>query len=195
MAALAIAGALTILIVALASELVYDRQTVGLRVGLDSTTRIIAASTQTLLLASAATLAALWRGRHGFGAPALALAMMAMLVAPLYALFAWMDPVHTANSGIGEILISPWGARCLMIAGLVGTIVLSAFTLALHRAVPVATRSRAAAIGACAGAWAGLAVFAFCPSGDQQHVFLGHVLPIAGLTALGALLLPRWLRP
>jgi Negative regulator of sigma F len=193
-AALAIAGALSVLIVALASALVYGEQAVGLRIGVASTTKIIAASVLTVGLASAATVAALWRGGHGFGAPALSLALTAMLVAPLYALFGWISPVHVTNAALGAVVISPWGTRCVMIASLVGATVLVAFTLALQRAVPVAVGSRAAAIGASAGAWAGLAVFVFCPSGDQAHLFSGHVLPIVGLTAIGALAAPRWLQ-
>jgi hypothetical protein len=159
-----------------------------------STTKIITASALTAGLASAVTVAALWRGGHGFGAPAFSLALTALLVAPLYALFGWFSPVHVTNAGLGAVAISPWGARCVTIAALVGTSVLFAFTLALRRAVPVGVGSRAAAIGAAAGAWAGLAVFVFCPSGDQVHLLSGHVLPIVGLTAIGALAAPRWLQ-
>jgi hypothetical protein len=91
--------------------------------------------------------------------------------------------------------ISPWGARCFLIAGIVGVAVLAGFTRILRRAVPVATRLRAAVLGAAAGSWSGLAVFAFCPSGDQRHLLFGHVLPILVLIGIAALTLCRRLRP
>ena len=79
--ALAIAGVLTILIVALASALVYGQQAVGLRIGVASTTKIFAACALTVALAGAATVVALWRGGNGFGASALSLTLTAILVA------------------------------------------------------------------------------------------------------------------
>jgi hypothetical protein len=194
-AALAVAGAMFILIVCIASDFVYDQQAVGLWLGVESLPRLIATSVLATVLAATVTVAALWRGRHGCGAPELTLMTSALLAAPMYALITLIEPVHTSNAGVSHVAISPWGTRCLLIAALVGSIVLSALTLALQRAAPVATRSRAASIGACAGAWAGLAVFIFCPSGDQQHLFFGHVLPLVGFTALGALVSPRLLRP
>ena len=59
---------------------------------------------------------------------------------------------------------------------------LAIFAVALRRAVAVASGLRGAALGAAAGAWGGLAVFAFCPSGETQHLLVGHVLPVALFT-------------
>jgi hypothetical protein len=67
--------------------------------------------------------------------------------------------------------------------------------VALRRAVAVAIRPRGAALGAAAGAWGGLAVFVFCPSGEPQHLLIGHVLPIALFTLLGGVALTKVLRP
>jgi hypothetical protein len=39
------------------------------------------------------------------------------------------------------------------------------------------------------GAWAGLGVFTFCPSGDQLHLLVGHVLPMFPVTLVAALTL------
>jgi hypothetical protein len=69
------------------------------------------------------------------------------------------------------------------------------FAVALRRAVAVASGLRGAAIGAAAGAWGGLAVFVFCPSGELQHLLVGHVLPIALCTLLGGIALSSVLRP
>jgi Protein of unknown function (DUF1109). len=73
--------------------------------------------------------------------------------------------------------------------------VLAIFAVALRRAVAVASGLRGGALGAAAGAWGGLAVFAFCPSGETQHLLVGHVLPIALFTLLGGVVLSRALRP
>ena len=73
--------------------------------------------------------------------------------------------------------------------------VLAIFAVTLRRAVAVASGLRGAALGAAAGAWGGLAVFAFCPSGELQHLLVGHVLPVALFTLLGGIGLARALRP
>ena len=190
--AISIACAATFLIVIAASQLVYAEWAAGLSVAVDSRSSVLAVGAATLLLASVATLGAVWRNRGGFGLPSAALAAIAVLVAPVYAIFSVLFAQHVPSS---HVVVSPWGVRCLAIAALIGTIALVAFGWALRRAAPEATGGRAAAVGACAGAWAGVAVFFFCPSADQQHLLLGHVLPVAALTVAGALLLPKALRP
>ena len=66
---------------------------------------------------------------------------------------------------------------------------------ALRRSAPVASRLRGAALGAAAGAWAGLGIFIYCPATEYHHLLVGHVLPIAALTLLGLAAIPRALRP
>jgi hypothetical protein len=190
--AICIACVATFLIVNVASQIVYGEWAAGVSVAVDSRSNIVGVSAYVLLLAAMATLSAVWRGRGGFGLPLAALAALATLVTPLYASLTLLFSKHVPS---GAVVVSPWGARCLAIAALVGIIVLVAFRWALHRAVPEATVGRAAAIGASAGAWAGLAVFFFCPSAAQQHLLLGHVLPVAAITIVGALVLPKALRP
>src|SRR5262249_14872938 len=84
---------------------------------------------------------------------------------------------------------------CIVIAAAVGGLATAAYAVALRRAVPVATRSRAAALGAVAGCWAGLAVFFFCPAYDLFHLLVGHLLPILCPTLVRAVALPPALRP
>jgi hypothetical protein len=105
------------------------------------------------------------------------------------------QPLHSGADVVGAVHISPWGVRCAVISGVVGLGVMAAFVVALRRAVPVASRLRAAALGAASGAWAGLAVFLFCPSGDRLHLLLGHALPVALLTLTGLLVAPARIRP
>lgn len=190
--AISVACAATFIVVITASQLVYGEWAAGLSVAVDPRSSVLVVGAHLLLIASIATLAAVWRNRGGFGPPRAALAASAVMVTPVYASFTVLFAQHVPS---GNVVVSPWGARCLAIAALVGTIALVVFGWALRRAAPEATASRAAAIGACAGAWAGVAVFFFCPSADQQHLLLGHVLPIAVLTIVGAMLLPKVLRP
>lgn len=180
----------------IASDLVYHRQAVGLDVdGAQSTVQLLVMLLSLAGMTGVATLFAAWRGSRGFGAGAVSLALVASLVTPLYAAVTLVRPLHLHDAAITGVVISPWGVRCAVIAGVVGLTVMASFVTALRRAVPVATRLRGAVLGAAAGAWAGLSVFVFCPSGDQQHLIAGHVLPVLVLTLIGALATPRLLRP
>ena len=194
---LALAAALlvaaTVLLVA--SRVVYQRYAPGLEVGTQSTSHLLLVVFLLVALTLASSLVALWRSRSGLGSSVLPPALAAGLVGPLYALLVLGSPVHVHDPDVLSVEISPWGLRCLVIATIVGLFVLASFTAALRRAVPAANRLRGASLGAAAGAWAGLTVFMFCPSGDYQHLFVGHVLPIVAFTILGSALLPRVLRP
>ena len=186
---------LTTAVVMTASEVVYERQAVGLEVAMQSAFQLRLMLVLLGALTLASTLVAVWRGRSGFGPGVVVLAVVAGLVTPLYALLVLENPVHAHDPGVPSVEISPWGLRCLVISAIVGLFVLAGFSAALRRAVPVASRLRGASLGAAAGAWAGLAVFIFCPSGDFQHILVGHVLPIGAFTLAGAVALPRVLRP
>mgnify|MGYP003577183868 FL=1 len=195
----ALALAATVFIVAIvlltASELVYDRQAVGLDVDLRSTSHLWSVLFLIVGLTLVSTLIAVSQGRSGLGPGVLSLGLVAGLVAPVYALLVLESPVHAHDAGELAVEISPWGLRCLLIATIVGMFVLVSFAAALRRAVPTASRIRGAALGAAAGAWAGLTVFMFCPSSEYQHLLVGHVLPIVAFTILGSAVLPRALRP
>ena len=193
--ALVFALAVTLVTVLVASQMVYGQTAAGLQLGLQTTSRLVWVSGMLLILTCAATAIALWRGRTGFGASAALLVFIAALVTPLYALLTVPNSVHAPDFAIASVDVSPFGIRCFALAVFVGVAVLASFAIALHRAVPVASYLRSAVLGAAAGAWAGLAVFGFCPSGDRLHLVIGHVLPIAALTALGLGTLPRFLRP
>lgn len=190
--AILLACAITALVIVGASQIVYAEWAAGVSVAVLSRSSIVTAGAIVIALAAISTLAAMWRGREGFGPPVSTLVAIALLVTPMYAVATTLFAQHALSS---EVVVSPWGARCLLIATVVGATVLATFGWALHRAVPEATTGRAAVLGACAGAWAGVAVFFFCPSADHQHLLLGHVLPIAAFTMIGALMLPRVLRP
>jgi hypothetical protein len=191
--ALIVASCLTAAVILIMSELVYQRLGVGLYLSAHSKPRVLIVFCGLTGLLLAATFVALSRGPRGFGLGFVSLAAVAALVAPVYAALVLASPVHT-DAGVTAVYISPLGGRCLAIAMIVGVLVLACFTVALRRSAPVASWLRGGTLGAAAGAWAGLGIFIFCPSGDPQHLLLGHVLPVAVLTLLGFIVIPRVIR-
>jgi hypothetical protein len=148
-----------------------------------------------LLLAGMATGIALVPGRRGLGSKVTLLAIAAVAVAPLYTLITNVAPLGTAAGDAAARLLHPLGLPCASVALAVGLVALAAFGVALRRAVPAAPVNRAAALGAAAGAWAGVALFLQCPAKDALHLLVGHSLPVAAFSVLGAVALPRLLRP
>jgi hypothetical protein len=67
--------------------------------------------------------------------------------------------------------------------------------IALRRAVPVRSRTVAAAIGAAGGALGGLMLHFHCPIADRLHVGFVHGGLVALSAGLAMLVLPRALRP
>lgn len=197
-AAFAIMPVLTALVVLVASEIVYRQPAAGLGIDVASTAGMLTALVLLAGLALASTAFALWQGRSGLGVGATWLVSIAALVVPVYAALTLVRPLHSGAADdvtLTGVAISPWGLRCLLIATVVSASALAFFAGALRRAVAVASGLRGAALGAAAGAWGGLAVFAFCPSGEWQHLLVGHVLPIAVFTLVGGLAVIRTLRP
>src|SRR5262245_28338556 len=188
LAAFAIVPALTVLVVLIASEWLYGRPTAGLEIDVASPGAFAIVFALLAGLTLAATLSAVSQGRRGFGIAAAWLVSIAGLVAPVYAALTVLQPLHSGAAddlALTGVAISPWGWRCIFIATIVSASTMAIFAVALRRAVAVATGLRGAALGAAAGAWGGLAVFVFCPSGELQHLLVGHVLPIALFTLLG----------
>jgi hypothetical protein len=194
--AVSLAAGMAGAVVVLASQLDYHRFASGLEVAVSSAPYLLTVLLLLVALTFVATLIALWRGRSGLGSGAIALFLATGLVAPIYAALVLVTPVHMqADEAVSsDVAISRWGLRCLVISAVVGLMVLTAFTAALRRSIPTASRLRGAAIGAAAGAWAGLSVFIFCPSGDLLHILVGHILPIVALTLVGIVSIPRILR-
>jgi hypothetical protein len=196
-ATLAIVPALTTVVVLIASTLVYGQPAAGLDVDVPSSAAALTILALLIGLALASTVFALWQGPSGLGIASMWLISITALVAPVYAALTVLQPLHSGAADevtLTGVAISPWGLRCIFIASVVGVGVVATFAVALRRAVAVAVGLRGAALGAAAGAWAGLAVFAFCPSGDLQHLLVGHVLPIALLTLLGVRIFQGWIR-
>ncbi len=147
-----------------------------------------------LLIAGVVTGVALAPGRRGLGPKALLLIAATLVVAPLYTLVSAVHPLRSPAGDAAARALHPEGLPCALVAFGVGGLALAAFGLALWRAVPVAPVLRGAALGAAAGAWAGLALFLQCPAYETMHIFVGHVLPVAAFAVAGAVVLPRLLR-
>jgi hypothetical protein len=194
--AVSLAAAMAGAVIMLASQLVYHRYASGLEVAVRSAHYLLEVLFLLVALTLVATVIAMWRGRNGLGSGAISLYLASGLVAPLYAALVVVSPVHmhTGEAVLSDVTSSPWGLRCLVISAIVGLLVLATFTVALRRSIPTASGLRGAAIGTAAGAWAGLGVFIFCPSGDLVHMLIGHILPIVALTLLGVVSIPRILR-
>ena len=192
-AALVAVPCVTAAALAIASQVVYRHQAVGLDVEAGAAGHMLVVLCSLAAVAIGATFVALRRSRDT--SDVVRLIVAASVVVPLYAVLTLVSPLHAHAAPPFGVDISPWGARCLVLAGVVGGLTLAAFTAALRRAVPSASGLRGAALGAAAGAWAGLTVFIFCPSGELSHLVIGHVLPVLALTLAGLFAIPRVLRP
>lgn len=150
-----------------------------------------------VVITLAATAIATRSGRHGLGSAAPLLGATAGVVAPAYFAAEVLWPLRSDDAAAIEAAarLHPWGLPCVVIAATIGAVALVALTWGLRHAVPVASRSRGAALGAASGAWAGLALFTHCPATDLTHILVSHVAPVAVFTVLGMLAVPPLLRP
>lgn len=184
-------------IVVLGRSALFDRR--PLRIDLDSVPLGQLALELALLggVTLAANAIATRSGRFGLGSAVAHLIAASVLVVPAFFVTEVLWPLRSEDpaSIAAAARLHPWGLPCLVIAALIGVVALSALTWALRGAVPVASRLRGAALGAASGAWAGLALFIHCPATSATHLLLGHVVPVAVFTCLGALAVPRLLRP
>ena len=149
---------------------------------------IIGVTLGVALLATATLIVALSPGSRGLGASVSSLVALAATTAPLYA-------VVTMMAGLGAAEDGPRVRGCFSTSLAIASVALVGLTFALRRSVPAAPVARGALLGACAGAWAGLTIHLHCPCGDRMHILIGHAVPIAIFSVLGAVVSPRWLRP
>jgi hypothetical protein len=196
MLAMAVVPFVTAAVLLVASQIVYHRPALRIHMGTPLTSQLLIVLLLIVGLTLWATLIAVGRGERGLGSGVVSLFLVALLVTPIYAVLTLVHPLEASEAAAASLAtLSPWAPRCLAIAAAVGLLVLISFTAALRRSAPAASRLRGAALGAAAGAWAGLSVFIFCPATEYRHLLVGHVLPIAAFTLLGLAAIPRALRP
>jgi hypothetical protein len=136
-------------------------------------------------------LAASWvvasRGRSMLGRPRSVLVAVAVVV-PVALLV-----VATAVTGLegGVVMTGGTLGRHLTCVGLTLAFALGpllAFAYVRRGSDPVHPRALGAALGAAAGAWGGAMIDVHCALTTVEHLAIGHALPIALVSALGALL-------
>lgn len=111
-----------------------------------------------------------------------ALLVGAALATPVLVYF-WMHLFH------GTYPDPPFkiGYRCLSYTLVMSALPLGAF-LALRRAVePRYPAALGAAAGAACASWGGALIDLWCPITDARHILVGHVAPLVGAIAIGAL--------
>jgi hypothetical protein len=143
-------------------------------------------------IALVASWVAVGRGRSMLGRPTAQRAAIAV-VTPI-ALIAvaaagsavWPQTVDGRSSLLAHVIC---GSLTILFA--LGPLV--AFAVVNRRTDPIAPSLTGAALGAAAGAWGALGIELFCTRATPVHVFLGHVLPVAVLVAVGALIGQRLL--
>jgi hypothetical protein len=159
--------------------------------GADLTTRPPAFLATTLIgwgvLAIAATWGGATRGRSMLGRSAPVLGLVALATGPAF--LAWMIvgtmlwPGALGFTPTPRLHVACFAATLAMALG-----PLVALAIVRRGGDPRHPRASGAALGAVAGAWAGLMIDLHCPVSDALHVTLGHVVPIVALAAVGAIL-------
>ncbi len=93
----------------------------------------------------------------------------------------WPETIDGRSSLLAHVI-------CAVLTMLFALGPLLAFAVVNRRSDPIAPSLTGAALGAAAGAWGALGIELFCTRATPVHVFFGHVLPVAVLVAVGALL-------
>jgi hypothetical protein len=140
-----------------------------------------------LLVAIATTWAGVARGSSMLGRPAAwRLAVVALTPPAMLALWwplAQMWPSTLENeSGAFEV------AQCLVGTGLLGIGPLLAFLYLNRGSEPIRPWLSGAAFGVAAAGWGAVALVIVCKHASASHMLLGHVLPVALMGLIGALL-------
>jgi hypothetical protein len=131
------------------------------------------------------------RGSSVLGRPFLFLFVTAVVSSFLFV--AWRYSVSWHFGQVGQWPARP-GLRCLGLGVATGVPPLLAALLSWRRTRPVTPIATGAAFGAGAGLGSALLVDLWCPVSYLPHLLLGHLLPIAVLSLLGALVGSQILR-
>jgi hypothetical protein len=131
------------------------------------------------------------RGRSMLGRPRVWVALAA--VGCSLGFIAWRFGISAAYG-----LTAPWagrvGFRCLSLSIATGALPLFAALITWRHTEPLTPKATGAAFGAGAGLASAVLVDLWCPVSYLPHLLLGHLLPIAILAGVGALVGGRLLR-
>jgi hypothetical protein len=140
-----------------------------------------------LVVALGATWGSFGRGGRMVGRPQQALLAVAVLT-PLL-MFGWMMVWGVSCPGTWPHKL---GLKCLTLTLIIAALPLWTLIRARRGTDPVHPGSTGAALGATAGAWAGVVADLWCPIAYASHVLIGHILPLVILTGFGAYLGRRY---
>jgi hypothetical protein len=144
-----------------------------------------------MLVAAAATWGALGRGRSMVGRPNAWLVVvavatpLALLACAYLGYIPWPSAADADCGRFGDF-------KCFGFTTVAALGPLFAFVYARRNTDPVHPALTGAAIGAAAGAWAGVAIALHCPFASPMHVGLGHVVPTIVVAAVGMLVGARF---
>lgn len=138
-------------------------------------------------IAALATWGGVARGQSMLGRPRSWLVTIAMVTAP--SLFAWVvmgtsiwpETRATAPADMARNI------GCFVVMMLLALGPFAALMLSRRASDPVNPRATGGAVGAAAGAWAGVLIHLHCPVSVTMHVALSHVLPIVIFSLIGTL--------
>jgi hypothetical protein len=158
--------------------------------GADLTTRPPAFLALTLVGWISIALLATWggfgRGRSMLGRGANVLVTVALVTGP--GLLAWMllgTSMYPGTLGFPASL--KVHVTCFVSTTIMAIGPFAALAFVRRGYDPRHPRASGAALGAAAGAWAGVMIELHCPVSDAMHVAMAHVLPVVLFAALGAL--------
>jgi hypothetical protein len=131
------------------------------------------------------------RGRSALRRPSVLVLSVAVLATAGFV--GWRYGI-SSMFGLAEQWPTRPGLRCLALSIMTGALPLFAALVAWRRTDPITPVMTGAAFGAGAGLGSAVLVDLWCPVSYMPHLLLGHVLPIAVLAGLGALVGWRLLR-
>ncbi len=159
--------------------------------GPDLTTRPPEFLTATLAGWIAVALLSTWRGfgrgRSMLGRSASGLVAVAIVTGPAL-LGCLLLGTSMWPGTVGYVATAPLHLKCFAatITMAIGPVL--ALALVRRGSDPVHPRASGAALGAAAGAWAGVMIDLHCPVSDTAHVAFAHVVPVLLLSIVGALI-------
>lgn len=156
----------------------------GLRITGRPVALLAATSAGALAIAAAAAVLAFRRGSSMLGRPAAVLVAIA-LATPLV-LVAWKLGVSSLFPEMTRWWPERPGLRCLYLATAMGTAPVAAMLYLCRGTAPAHPRLTGLALGTSAGALVWVLVDLWCPVAHVRHLLLGHILPLALFTAIGA---------
>jgi hypothetical protein len=144
------------------------------------------------VLAAGCLAFALAAGRLGLGVKRAVVAVLVLLAPLAFGVLVAATPIPDAHAPGSASPVAMFVCMSLTLAWAALPLALAATTL--RAAFPVASRWRSGLAGAAVGLCAGATINLHCPNVAHVHMLIGHGLPVAVATLLGALVVSHWAR-